>query len=283
MPTILQNALDQQIARLLGLFPISHLRKTFTDVGAKLTKEAFCLEVAKKRQYAQIVNFIDAHFSCTKQHVYMLQLAEDAEGLPTKIKDGQRVKHTASRALYITRLERGVFLADPIAKTTIEFLWPVVIELHKKTAVVRFVTLEKNISAYFTRKAWPAERGLEEKDVVADLAGDFIAGPCDINMGIKALWDEDFVDGYSARYKTAIATTSQDMHDQKGIKKTSKTLYEEIIKAPLAHTIFTVDKTKKMSVEVFTADPGKGTISFTRYSDNLGDTDRVIREILQKN
>lgn len=285
---ILEEATTEELARLLDLFPAKHLRQVWTELKKDKKKRDLGQAVAGQRPTAQIAKFVDDHFSCCRQHVYIYERDENAEDtltLPKKVVDGERVgPGTTTRGLYIARVETQVLLVEPtFQQTSISFLWPVVIETYKDYVIVRFVVLEKNIASYFAGTAYPGARGIDEKEVLRPIIEGLQLKPTSIQKGIKKLWDDDFMDGHHTRYKNPDSVASLTMNEEKGIKKHKKKLYEELKLVPLTQMIFKIAAAKKLSVDVFSTDPSQGTLSFPHYSDKPGDTDRVVREILRHN
>jgi hypothetical protein len=278
---ILQDASTVQVARLLALFPVSRLRQTWPDVGAE-TKEALCQAVASERPREQITNFVDTNFGCAKQHVYVFDRPKGAD-LPETITDGEKVTAIATRALYLTKHTRAVVLRDPLEQTSITFLWPVRVERIGQYVIVRFVILEKDISSYFDRRIYPGQRGTDEKDILSSISAELDLVRSDLHKGTKKLWDEDFFDAHSTRYRTPRSVASEAMYDEKGIKANNSEPYDKLQTCPMGPLICRIPPGRKLTVTAFSIDPSQGTLAFHRYSETPGDSDRVIREILKKN
>jgi hypothetical protein len=280
---VLQDATNEEIARLLELFPVVDLRGTWPALKAKhKTKAELCTAIAVERQYATIINFVDAFFGCAKQHVYVYE-RDKAIQWPAAITEGERVKSTATRQLYIARLVRGVVMQDPLEHSTITFLWPVRVDTHTDYAVVRFVILAKNLSPYFPRKAYPTTHGLTEAEALQSILSAHALAAADLNKGIKKLLRDEFMDGHYVKYKTSDSTASETMDNEKGIRQNKPELFKTLLKSPLNEMFFKIAKDQKLSIEEFSANPTVGTLAFHSYSNKAGDTDRVIREILQSN
>jgi hypothetical protein len=282
---ILEHATDRQIAEVLELFPVTRLREKWPDTKER-TKEGLCAAVAKARKYSEIIDFVDAHFSCAKQHVYVFDRPAGKVAAPDDVLDGERVKHAGSRTLYFAKLVRGVVLQQPLEHTTITFIWPIRIDVSTKHIVVRFVVLEKNIPAHFNRPSYPAERGIEESDVLREIATTLPSKKSDLHKGTKALWSErrKFMDAFHSKYRTTKLSAAVTMHEEKGIRDNEPELFKTMMQSPLSQMIFRLAKNKAIeTVDAFYIDPTAGTLSFHRYSETVGDTDRVIREILENN
>lgn len=281
---ILKDSDEEELARLLELFPVSRLREVWSALAKDAkTKTELCKLIAGQRSYSSLTNFVDGQFGCTKQHVHVFS-RDGSVDLPETITDGERVKTVATRHLYLAAVERGVLMEDPPERDTITFLWPIRIELPAHYMVVRFVVLEKNLAAYFPRKAYPTDRGITEQDVLQGLKSDLPnIAPADLTKGIKKLWRDGFMDGFHAKYKTPDSVASETMDEEKGIRENKPELFKTLMKSPLTQMIFNIDPEEKLTLRSFSADPSLGTLAFHTYSANAGDTDRVIRDILQNN
>ena len=162
---------------------------------------------------------------------------------------------------------------------TLEFLWPIRVELAQQYLIVRFVVLEKNVSSYFDRAAYVAGKSLTEETVLAGIAGGFT--PADLNKGLKKLWADGYIESTRSRFKKKYSTSSETMDEERGIKEHYPDLYAIMQEAPLYTKLFEVND-EKNSVENFSADPSHGIIGFTSYSER-GDTDAIIGNIISNN
>lgn len=184
-----------------------------------------------------------------------------------------------SHALYLSRVEYTIVLRDPLEEDTLEFLWPMTIELTKQYLIVRFVVLEKNVSSYFERAAYVAGRSLKEETILAEIAAEF--APADLNKGIKKLWSDGYIESTRTRFKKQYSTSSETMDEEKGIKEHYPELYAIMQESPLYTTLFEINDAGN-SVETFSADPSHGTIGFASYS-KTGDTDAIVGKIISNN
>jgi hypothetical protein len=268
---------------LLELFPIANLRSAWPD--EKGTKEEVGFAVAEQRNYEQIIRFVDENFSCCKQHVYIYSANVALTQLPAVLQDGERVFAVeGSYSLYVVRSRYKVVLRDPLEDTNLDFLWPIRIETTaNKHVVVRFVVLEKNLSSYFERPYLIAGRSVDENAILRDIKSAFQIQPTDIHKGVKALWDDGFMDSSRAKYKKPISMASEAMDEAKGIKEHNPELYEILLESVLLDTLFTIPPDKNCSVTAVLIDPSNGYVAFPRYSEKKGDTDFVIGEILTRN
>jgi hypothetical protein len=179
-------------------------------------------------------------------------------------------------------------LKEPLEEAKLTFLWPVRLDFTPQHLIVRFVILEKDIGSYVQgRRYYVDRRSTEEKAVLKAieeaLADDLELRPLDLHTGIKALWDKGLIDSSQARFKKAFSTAFEAMDEQLRIKEHAPDLYALIMESLLFNTIFEIVGKADLSVSTFTVDPSKGYIAFPRYSEQKGDTDYVVEEILRNN
>lgn len=234
MPILEACSIDDR-KRLLELFPASILRQNFQ---AKGTKEEICYAAAadiSPLQIQRIVGFVDDHLGCCKQHVYVY--SDDASGGPSdEVIDGERVLIAPSHALYLSRVKYTVVLRDPLEETTLDFLWPIRVDVRLGYRIVRFVVLEKNVSSYFERPAYVAGKSLLEKTLLPSLAGTL--SPADLNRGIKKLWSDGYIESTRSNFKKPFSTSSETMDEERGIKEHYPDLYAIMQESPLYTTLF---------------------------------------------
>jgi hypothetical protein len=277
---MLDQATVQDLKRLMELYPISNLRAAFPTM--KGTKDEICTAIAEERRYAEITAFLDDHFSCCKQHVHIFTYGGGANTLPDLAEAVKIFGLAGDHALYIARVQYGVVLRDPLEETTLEFLWPIRIEMTPTHLIVRFVVLEKNLSSYFDRPSYLQSRSIEEKTILRNVEG-LNAKPADLHKGIKALWGEGFMDSIRAKYKKPISMAQEVMDEERGIREYNPELYGTLQEVPLLNMLFVIAEEEGCSVSAFLADPGRGYLAFPRYSEKKGDTDCVVQRILERN
>jgi hypothetical protein len=280
---ILEQASVADRKRLLELFPVKSLRQTFQSKGAK---DEICSAAAADPQPPQIkkvAEFVDSHFACCKQHIYVFvgdenTMLPDAVMVGEKVLDG--VVHAGvAHALYMSRVTYDIVLRDPLEETTLDFLWPIKIELRQPYLIVRFVVLQKNASSYFDRPTYVAGKNLDEKSILNGI----IAGlaPADINKGIKKLWSDGIIDSTRGLFKKPHSTTEEIMDEEMGIKANNPDLYAIMQESPLYTSLFEVADAEN-SIREFSTDPSRGLIGFSSYSEQ-GDADGIVEQIISNN
>jgi hypothetical protein len=278
---VLEAASVQDLKRLLDLFPNANLREKWPK--PKGTKEEICFAVAEERNYRDLAAFVDETFSCCKQHVYIFTRGPDTMAFPEAVPEGAKILEAGEdHALYIARVKYGVVLKDPLEETSIDFLWPIRIELRPQHLVLRFVSLEKNVGSYFDRQCYVDNRNVDEKSIVQALEEVLAMKRTDIHKGIKKLWEDGFMDSPRAKFKKAISMASEAMDEERGIREYNRELYETMQGSVLLNTVFYIPE-EKSSVSAFMVDCSTGYLAFPRYSEKKGDTDSVIGEILRHN
>jgi hypothetical protein len=145
--------------------------------------------------------------------------------------------------------------------------------------------MEKDIRVYFGPGASrTVGRSLTEASILSHLKNvlDDLK-PLDINKGIKYLWNRDRFDGIRTKYRKPDSMVTEAMDAGKGIKHTYPDTYKAMIKSPLYDSIFKMDAEDKTSIKAFSSDPTLGYLGFSAYSENRGDTDNFVSEVIGHN
>jgi hypothetical protein len=278
--TILNDVTAPQLGRLLELFPIANLRDRWPAL--KGSKDQLCGLIAKTGDHAAISKFIDENLSCCKQHVYIFSHGKDLKALPDSVAAGERIVSTAKSGLYVIRAQYRVYLSDPLEEITLDFLWPLRLELRPEHLIARFVVLEKSLASHFNRPYHLGGKTVDEDDVLRDLNKGGILARTDLHNGIKKLWADGFMDCFKAKYRKPKSVASEEMDEAKGIREHNPDLYKILRKSTLLSTLFEVED-KKSTVSVISADPLDGFLGFPRYTEKKGDTNEVIGQIIESN
>jgi hypothetical protein len=168
----------------------------------------------------------------------------------------------------------------------IKFLWPVRLDLTKDYAVFRLVILEKDIASQFgERGLFSRQKVIEDEAILRGFVQAAQDSPnlTDLNKGIKGLWETGNIDCIRTQYKSPISTVTEVMDEARGIRSHHRGLYKTLLTCPLFKSQFVVTSNKFSNVSSFSIDPSKGLVGFSRYSEAIGDTDHVVREILKFN
>jgi hypothetical protein len=301
---ILRTAPIQDRKRLIELFPIASIKETWPEIKGR--KEEIGLAVAQASTPSQIVNFIKAYIGRCKQHVYIFDRPRNA-ALPVDIVGGERVDISNDQAIYVIKTTYTVVLRDPLEEVELDFLWPVQVMLKRWNVVLRLVVLEKNIEAYIDRDGHLAGRSVDEEAILQKPYFSALK-PTDIHKGIRALWDNGFMDAPRTRFKKPMSLASEAMDQGRGIRRNNPQLYGVLRDSVLLNTFFQigdgpglelqaeVDDEEEEGLEehdgrgeltcgvsAFVAKCREGYLAFPRYSRGERDTDFVIDEILRLN
>jgi hypothetical protein len=151
--------------------------------------------------------------------------------------------------------------------------------------LVRTFVLERDPSNYSGRPLLKAIRDFDEKKLAVDLEKLGLPG-LDVNKGVKSLWESKAVDAPRVKFKKAQSTNTVDMDDGKGLRDTDPEAFKDIISRPLLNTNFKSEpapEDPEKTHKIFQVNPTFGRLAFTSYTDDPGDTDAVIKSILENN
>jgi hypothetical protein len=301
---ILRTAPIQDRKRLLELFPFKSIKETWPEIKGR--KQDVGLAAAQAATPEQVANFIRVYIGRCKQHVYIFDRPRNAQ-LPNSVAGGERVHFGNDEAIYVIKTTYTVVLRDPLEEVKLDFLWPVQVMLKRWNIVLRFVVLEKNIESYFDRESHVARRSVDEETVLQEPYFGALRHT-DIHKGIRALWDNGFMDAPRTRFKKPMSLASEAMDQGRGIRRNNPQLYGVLQNSVLLNTFFEIGDGPELElraeaddeereepeeegvrdalecgVSAFVAKCPDGYLGFPRYSRGEKDTDFVIDEILRLN
>jgi len=279
---ILKDASVELRQRLLDLFPVANLRASFEVKGSK---EAIAGTIAKNSDAAnlkKIAAFVDSAMPLCKQHIHIF--AHDGDTvLEDDFAGAERIVTASDHSLYVVKKTYQVVeLSQPPQYASIDFLWPIRIEVKDDYLLVRFAVLEKSIPSYFKSDITIRSKSPSEEQMTATLLADGTVSAANLNKGIKALWAKDLIDANRLKWDMPYSSDSKNMNEAKGLKKTNPAEYEAICTRPLRMCSFECDGALK-DVGVFSINPTDGFIGFTRYSKDGSNGDALIQQILADN
>lgn len=279
---ILTNASEEEVARLLALFPVARLRAAWGNIESE-TKEVLCEKIAASATRPQIATFVDSTFGVCKQHIYLFTHA-GAPQLPGTMQDGQRIKHRPQSALYIVESITDVVQLDPYEDASIRFLWPIRVDIIDAHVAVKFVVLEKNIDSYFERQTLTRSHGVAEETILSGIIADMMLLGVDIHKGMKHLWNAKFMDCYVTKYKKSKSSAVETVNrgERKGIRENDPELFKLLMKSEMRSSLFSIEDANA-GVSKVSIDPSAGRLAFLQYSANEEAVDDVVRKILQNN
>lgn len=280
--SLLADASNQQVKRLLDSFPVTSLKNAWPSVRGN--KEEVCFAAAEERDISRLVAFMEKNIGQCRTHVYVLTPPEDAGNPLGAVPDAEILSSSdGGRTIALLKASFTVYLRDPIEETVVDFLWPIRMEHLHGHLVVSFVVLERNPCVYYEeRDCYQLARTLDERGVIGRLEA-MGYKRADLHAGIKGLWAENLIDSFKTKYRKPTSTATEHMDEELGIKQHNPELYEILQTATLFGTSFQVDPQWQCGIEVFIADPTVGYLAFPRYPDGTGDSDEVVRRVLEAN
>jgi hypothetical protein len=282
---LIADASPQILNRLLALYPVSALKEKWPK---HKRKDKILDWVPANISLKEIKDFLDEYFSSCKQHIYLFTHKKDIDDLPGfRIQGGEKIsdeKRGDKRyLLYLAEMIYHDDFTDPLREDKIAFLWPICLEFSKDNLILRFVTMEKDVSSYFDEPSKTSSRNPTEALIVAHLESVLGLTVLDINKGIKHLWEVDRFDGTLNRFTKAKSVRTETMKPGYGFKKDYADDYETLKLTPLGPAVFLMAEGNDYSFDRFTSDPTRGMLSFSTYTHHKGDTDRFVAEILRNN
>lgn len=288
------NSKSELFKRLLKLFPVKSLKENFAlDVR---TQDEMVNEIVKSGTQETIFNFVAQNINLAKQHIYIFNhnFGNDYKNIESNFipykSYRKEVKKDEINFVYFHNLPFTAVVTNPLETTDINFYWPFKVTIDRKNLFIQFIILEKNINSYFPadRKVVHAEKQLEEDQIVEGIVNHLKVknkiSVCDLNKGIKKLWEQDLIDSKYVKYKKSKSTTTEAMDESFTVKKQYPEVYKELVNAPLNKTIFQViDDVNEEYCNHFSIDPNEGKISIPTFPKNIIHIDNVVRKIIQHN
>ncbi|WP_077417835.1 hypothetical protein [Chryseobacterium sp. JV274] len=283
------NSEAQVLYRLLKLFPVKLVKEHFQ---INKSGEALYSDVLSGNIASVIYDFAYSNLDRTKQHIYIFDIDNRdgnilLEGFPFQIVNNRDVN--GSKQLIISPLiNYNTVLGSPFEQVVINFHQPIKLEITDKHLIFFVTIVEKNIKNYVDegRKVYNVEKTNDEFEVMKAIT-DFWAAKrprlCDLNKGLKKMWDDDIIDCKYAQWKKSKSTTTETMDENYTLKSQYLEVYEGIVTAPLKKTIFKYLPDDGNMPEHFTADPGIGQISIPLYPKSLNQNQNVVKKILSNN
>lgn len=251
-------------------------------------------KVAKDSNENAILEFAASYHPCTRQHVYLFDLASPVgSGFPPNPIGGsvapaiRRVHGGRREYFFFVDLKIEVVLLTVPKREFIEFKWPICIVAEGSVLQVKFTIMEKDLGSYFDGGPVSVRsRSLDERTILQSvkdtLSPQWEPSAMDINRGMKALWDQDIVDSPEAQWKNAKSTTVETMDEHYMIKRDRPDVYKVIIKSPLQKSQFYVRNDATL-ISRFVVDAGSGIVRFPKFSLRAEGTTNVLAKILELN
>lgn len=285
------NTSQDLLKRLIKLFPVKILKEEFNLTSAS---DSLYDEIIQNKNESIIKDFAYLNINLTKQHIYIYELESDynfssfnSANFPYTVIKQNRTANTLTIVISPI-VDFNVVLSNPFEETTIKFHQPCIVTLKNRHLIFQTTILEKKIGAYFdsNRKVLDVVKENDETETIHQIIGYFInysPNICDLNRGIKNLWEHDKIDSKYARWKKNRSTTTEAMDEDYTLKSQYPDAYQSLISSPLNKTIFKYLEDDDFLPDHFTADPTNGELSIPLYPKNLNQVQNVINEILSNN
>lgn len=277
--------------RLLKLYPVKMLKEHFST--EHVSDELF-EEVLNNNIKTLIESFAYVNLQHTKQHIYIFDLASTVNSGNLNLSNfpipiiKQSTSNNETIIIISPIVDFKVVLSNPFEEVILKFHQPFKIVLKRKHLIFYTTILEKNINSHFNdnRGVLNVEKVNDETVIIQQICNHFaILNPkaCDLNRGIKHLWDIDYVDSKYAKWKKDRSTTTETMDENYTLKSQYPDVYQNLITKPLKKMIFKYIKQDELLPDHFTIDPAVGQISIPLFPKTSNQNENVVKEILSNN
>ena len=283
---------EDLLGRLLSLFPVKLLREEFEVSGS--SQNQLIQEVLENNTPETITNFAFDSFDLTKQHVHISCFLRDFDLTFLNENEFPYTIHKQIRAddgiiIYcLPIVNYAVRLDDPYSKEILQFVQPLKITIENKKLILQFTILEKDIKAlYPVERFINSKRDIDESFIKSQIidyfSSQYLLVNCDLNKGIKHLWNTDVIDSRFVKFKKDKSTTTEAMDEDETYKKNYPVEFADMMKRPLSRTILTYMGDDDELCENFVVDPSKGEINFSKFPKSETQVQNVLTKILTNN
>jgi hypothetical protein len=280
--------------RLLRLFPVKSLKDSFATTSSK--QDDILNEIIDSSNLDVLKTFVFNNFSFSRQHIYVYThnipykeiLKLQSNFFPYDCFRKTQTKDSVE-FFYFYDLAYKVILTNPLEETELSFIWPFKIVIKENSLIFYFTILEKNINSYYPieRPVVDSERLVEEEQIlnaiISYLNSMGSVQICDLNKGIKKLWDSDIIDSKYVKWKKSKSTTTEAMDESYTLKRQYPDVYENLLNSPLNKTVFKYIKDGEDFCDHFTIEPSEGKISIPIFPKQLNQISNVIEKIVEFN
>jgi hypothetical protein len=297
------NSASELLERLLKLYPVKTLKEHFLNLDG--TKQSEIIpEIVEKHPASVIEQFAFDNIGHTKQHVYIFRLNKKFDrasfkktDFPIAIKSEGKFdsdtfyknKFTNYVFLCFPIIEYDVSLLNPLKQERVNFIQPTRVVVSGQNVVVQTTIMEKKLDSYFPedRKVIDVIKLNGEDKFISQIfkffEKDYYIQICDLNKGVKNLWENDVVDSRYAKFKKPKSTTTETMDEEYTLKAQYPEVYKQIMAGPMNKTVFRYLRGDDKFSRIFMVDPTQGELSMAIYPENPDQIWNVINEILAGN
>jgi uncharacterized protein YrzB (UPF0473 family) len=297
------NSPSELLERLLKLYPVKVVKEHFLNLDS--TKQSELIpEIVKKYPASAIEQFAFDKIGHTKQHVYIYRLNKKFDRtvfkkalFPIDIKSEGKFdsdsfyknKFTNYVFLCFPVIEYDVSLMNPLVQERVNFIQPTRVVISGQNVVVQTTIMEKKLDSYFPedRKVLDVIKRNGEDQFIAQIIKffqkDYYIQICDLNKGVKNLWEHDVVDSRYVKFKKSKSTTTETMDEEYTLKAQYPEVYKQIMAGPMNKTVFRYLRGDDKFSRTFMVDPTQGELSMNIFPENTDQIWNVINEILAGN
>lgn len=276
------------LKRLLKAYPVRVLKDVFDITG--LSQNEVIEEVLNSNSTMIIKNFAFTNFSHLRQHVYIYNI--------TGVMDNNWIcdndvyhnqKNIAPKSRTINLLFKATYKVFNPQTTAIEdilFYTPVQIRIINTKLIISINIQERDATSFFQGVVYSVSKDMLDDEIinyiVARMSLTAALTRTDINKGIKQLWEENFIDAASVKFKKARSTSIEIMDEEFTLKTTMPDVYNSLLNAPLQKNIFKLLERDDI-ISHFTTEPSIGRLSFTKFPETINSIPELIDLILKRN
>ncbi|MGI6339382.1 MAG: hypothetical protein ACOXZV_08410 [Bacteroidales bacterium] len=290
------NTDSDLLYRLLRLYPVSVVKSNFdTDNRVQIP---MLHEIVSKIPREAINEFAVNNLGFTKQHVFIFNN-------PVRFHDAashnfKPESHYVSfnnegikSDVYFIEQDYNLIVSEKengnIARMVLRFRQPMVIELNINHIILKFTILERSPSSYLDDyEVLKFTRVFEDEQIVEQFVQHFRSiysadlHRLDINRGVKHLWNNNFIDAISIKYKRTASMATEVMDEDFTFKSQYPEKFNEVMLSPLRKHAFRFLINQDDYCD-FVVDPTEGMLSFNKYPTSINQIYNVITEILRYN
>ncbi|RKF36067.1 hypothetical protein BCY89_28015 [Sphingobacterium siyangense] len=291
------NNEENVLARLLKLYPVKVLSQVF-DSKERL-QEKIIKEVIDTYTVDSIKEFSYENFEITKQTVYVYDIRNkyvhreningkeiDVTILAQTISNGTFLMHGYHEVTYDIKMYKNL-----VEEISVVLFQPFKVKIVGNHLIISVTKLEPNPKSFFDDNVTIINASKENFDsilidnILSYFDGKFNIRPsqCDLNKGIKALWDSDIIDAKELSFRKTSSRAKEIMDGEELFKDKYPEEYKEVMKKPLELCTFRYLEDDLEWPKHFVCDPRIGKISFNIYSENDQQTNNVLDGIIGNN
>ena len=282
------NSERNLLKRLLKAYPVKVLKDTFNITG--LSQNEIIEEVLNTNSPLIVKNFAFTNFTHLRQHVYIYNINgvmdntwicdNDVLHNHTNITPTNRTLNLLFKATY------KVYNPQISATEDVFYYTPVQIKIINTKFIISINIQERDATSLFQSVVFSINKDMMDEEIIKYIVERMpltaSLTKLDINKGIKQLWEENFIDAASVKYKKARSTSTEVMDEEFTLKTTMPDIYNALLNAPLQKNIFKILEREDI-ISHFTTEPSNGKLSFTKFPENINSIPDLIDLILTRN